>query len=60
MKVISRYLSYLALWLVLGQTTGAMAESANTLSVQGRAPVASGVTLTGALGGGYPAGNIYL
>ncbi|HHQ4452767.1 TPA: Ig-like domain-containing protein, partial [Aeromonas veronii] len=47
MKVISRYLSYLALWLVLGQTTGAMAESANTLSVQGRAPVASGVTLTG-------------
>lgn len=47
MKVISRYLSYLALWLVLGQTTGVMAESANTLSVQGRAPVASGVTLTG-------------
>lgn len=47
MKVISRYLSYLALWLVLWQTTGAMAESANTLSVQGRAPVASSVTLTG-------------
>ncbi|ENC9558714.1 hypothetical protein ABLF39_004631, partial [Aeromonas hydrophila] len=47
MKVISRYLSYLALWMVLWQTTGAMAESANTLSVQGRAPVASGVTLTG-------------
>lgn len=47
MKVISRYLSYLALWLLLGQTTGAMAESANTLSVQGRASVASGVTLTG-------------
>ncbi|HDO1318486.1 Ig-like domain-containing protein [Aeromonas veronii] len=47
MKVISRYLSYLALWLLLWQTTGAMAESANTLSVQGRAPVASGVTLTG-------------
>ncbi|MFB2862503.1 Ig-like domain-containing protein [Aeromonas sp. MdU4] len=47
MKVISRYLSYLALWMVLWQTTGAMAESANTLSVQGRAPVASSVTLTG-------------
>ncbi|MFQ2070588.1 Ig-like domain-containing protein [Aeromonas veronii] len=47
MKVISRYLSYLALCMVLWQTTGAMAESAHTLSVQGRAPVASGVTLTG-------------
>lgn len=47
MKVISRYLSYLALLLVLGQTTSVLAQSAKTLSVQGRAPVAIGVTLTG-------------
>ncbi|WP_421307197.1 Ig-like domain-containing protein [Aeromonas veronii] len=47
MKVISRYLSTLALLLVLVQTTGVLAQSAKTLSVQGRAPVATGVTLTG-------------
>lgn len=47
MKVISRYLSTLALLLVLVQTTGVLAQSAKTMSVQGRAPVATGVTLTG-------------
>lgn len=47
MKVISRYLSTLALLLVLVQTTGVLAQSVNTQSVQGRAPVATGVTLNG-------------
>ncbi|WP_270828613.1 Ig-like domain-containing protein [Aeromonas sp. Y318-1] len=47
MKVISRYLSYLALLLVCGQSAWVQAKSANTLSVQGRAPVATGVAVNG-------------